>query len=163
VATVVLTALTSVWMGVPYAVLVLAAAAVVAVIALFWSSLRTLLGETPLASADAFAIGAPRAEEEQKRAVLRTLKDLEFERSVGKISEEDYRALVAQYRAEAKRLLRQIDERATENRRRAEEEVEERIGPLPATSEKEAQADAPDEPAPEEADEQEPSAAEATK
>ncbi|WP_437937055.1 hypothetical protein [Sorangium sp. So ce341] len=95
--------------GPPAAILVLAGGALVAVIAIFWASLRVLLGETPLSGADAYAIGAPRAEEEQKQAVLRALKDLEFERSVGKISDEDYAELVAKYRAEAKRLLRLLD------------------------------------------------------
>ncbi|MGK4008467.1 zinc ribbon domain-containing protein [Sorangium sp. So ce1036] len=95
--------------GPPAAILVLAGGALVAVIAIFWASLRVLLGETPLSGADAYAIGAPRAEEEQKQAVLRALKDLEFERSVGKISDEDYAELVARYRAEAKRLLRLLD------------------------------------------------------
>ncbi|WP_437778896.1 hypothetical protein [Sorangium sp. So ce1097] len=95
--------------GPPAAILVLAGGALVAVIAIFWASLRVLLGETPLSGADAYAIGAPRTEEEQKQAVLRALKDLEFERSVGKISDEDYAELVAKYRAEAKRLLRVLD------------------------------------------------------
>lgn len=95
--------------GPPAAVLVLAGGALVAVIAILWASLRLLLGETPLSGADAYALGAPRAEEEQKQAVLRALKDLEFERSVGKISDEDYAELVAKYRAEAKRLLRLLD------------------------------------------------------
>lgn len=96
--------------GPPAAVLVLAGGALVAVIAVFWASVRTLVGEAPLTGADAYAIGAPRTDEDQKRAVLRALKDLEFERSVGKISEDDFEALTAKYRAEAKRLLRQIDD-----------------------------------------------------
>ena len=98
-------------------ILVLATGALVSVIAVFWASVRTLVGETPLSGADAYALGAPRAEEEQKRAVLRALKDLEFERSVGKISDEDYEALVSKYRAEAKRLLRLLEENAQPGRR----------------------------------------------
>lgn len=110
------------------AILVLASGALLGVIATFWASLRTLLGETPLSGADAYAIGAPpRAEEEQKRAVIRALKDLEFEHDVGKISDEDYRALVVKYRAEAKRLLRLLDEDAAPRRERAEELVLRRL------------------------------------
>lgn len=123
--------------GAPGVVLVLVGAALVSVIASFWSSLRALIGETRLSGADAFAMGAPRAEEEQKRAVLRALKDLEFERSVGKISEDDYRALVGQYRAEAKRLLRQIDAGSLDQRTRVAELVDEHLAaagvPLPAS------------------------------
>lgn len=108
-------------------VLVLCGGALITVIALFWASVRTLVGEAPLSGADAYALGAPRAEEEQKRAVLRALKDLEFERSVGKISEEDYQALVAKYRSEAKRLLRVLDEDAQPHRARVEALIERRL------------------------------------
>src|SRR5690606_34598187 len=104
-----------------------AAGTLAAVIALFWQSVRTLVGETPLSGADAFALGAPRVEEEKKRAVLRALKDLEFERSVGKISEEDYRQLVATYRAEAKRLLQQLDEAQRPRRDRVAGLIEARL------------------------------------
>jgi hypothetical protein len=113
--------------GPPTAVLVLAGGALVAVIAIFWASLRLLLGETPLSGADAYALGAPRAEEEQKQSVLRALKDLEFERSVGKISEEDYAELVTKYRAEAKRLLRLLDEEAQPRREHVEALVAKRL------------------------------------
>lgn len=91
------------------AILVLAGGALFAAIWVFWASVRTFFGEVPLSGADAYALGAPRAEEEQKRAVLRALKDIEFEHRVGKISDADYRELVARYRAEAKRLLRSLE------------------------------------------------------
>lgn len=113
--------------GPPAVVLMLTGLTLIAVIAALWTSVRTLLGETKLSAADAFAIGAPRAEEEQKRAVLRALKDLEFERTVGKISEEDYAVLVTRYRTEAKRLLREIDQATAEQRARAEEVVQEKL------------------------------------
>ncbi|MBM4359409.1 MAG: zinc ribbon domain-containing protein [Deltaproteobacteria bacterium] len=101
-------------------VLVLAGGALLAAIATLWASLRALVGETALAPEDAFALGAPSSEEEQKRAVLRAIKDIEFERTVGKISEEDFSVLLGRYRAEAKRLLRQIDESRAPERARAE-------------------------------------------
>ncbi len=116
--------------GPPGVVLGLAAGTFILVIASFWSSLRTALGETKLTGADAFAIGSPRVEEEQKRSVLRALKDLEFERSVGKISDEDYKALVGGYRREAKRLLRLLDEASADQRSRAEKLVELRFREL---------------------------------
>lgn len=116
--------------GAPGVVLGYTALAIIAAIGAFWTSLRTLLGETKLSGADAYALGAPRVEEEQKRAVLRALKDLEFERSVGKISEEDYKVLVAGYRKEAKRLLRLLDEASVEQRARAEEIVMARLAEL---------------------------------
>jgi hypothetical protein len=121
IATIIAMLIAGVVQGPPLAVLVLAAGALVGVITALWTSLRALLGETPLTGADAYAIAAPRAEEEQKRAVLRALKDLEFERSVGKISDEDYRDLVSHYRTEAKRLLRILDDEAVPRRAQAEE------------------------------------------
>jgi hypothetical protein len=116
--------------GPPGVVLVLAGVALVSVIGLFWQSLRTLLGETPLSGADAYALGAPRTEEEQKRNVLRALKDLEFERAVGKISDDDYKQLVTHYRKEAKRLLRVIDEQNAPQRARAARIADERLAKL---------------------------------
>jgi hypothetical protein len=113
--------------GPPLAVLVLASGALIGVITALWASLRALLGETPLTGADAYALAAPRAEEEQKRAVLRALKDLEFERSVGKIDEHDYRELVEHYRTEAKRLLRMLDDEAVPRRAQAEELLAKRL------------------------------------
>lgn len=124
--------------GPSLAVLVLAGCAAASVIALFWQSLRTLIGEAPLTSADTLAAYSVGAEEEQKRAVLRAMKDLEFERNVGKISEEDYTRLLLRYRSQAKSLLKQIDEKGAAERRKAEKLVADRfqrqgLGPARAT------------------------------
>src|SRR5262245_55702449 len=127
IAVVLLTILAGWLQGPSAAILVLAGGALLAVIAVLWASIRTLVGETPLSGADAYALGAPRAEEEQKRAVLRALKDLEFERSVGKISDEDYAVLTAKYRGEAKRLLRVLEEEAQPRRERVEPMVVRRL------------------------------------
>lgn len=125
---VLLVILAGVFVDAPTALLVAAAGALIAVIAVFWSSLRTLLGETPLSGADAYVLGAPpRVEEEQKRSVLRALKDIEFERSVGKISEEDHALLTKKYREEAKRLLQSIDEKSAAGRERAEALVQKKL------------------------------------
>src|SRR5689334_13722386 len=83
------------------AILVLAFGALLAVIAVLWASVRTLSGEAPITVEEAIAIASPTAAEEQKRAVLQALKDLEYERSVGKIGDADYELLLQRYRAEA--------------------------------------------------------------
>lgn len=121
------TALAGLLFGPPIAVLVLAGTAAASVIALFWQSLRTLIGEAPLSAADTFAAFSSGTEEEQKRAVLRGMKDLEYERNVGKISEEDFKRLILRYRTEAKSLLRQIDKRNEGDRAKAETLVLERL------------------------------------
>lgn len=114
--------------GVQLVVLSLAGGALLLVIWLLWSSVQALAGESELTFEEAFSMGARSAEEEQKRAVLRALKDLEYERSVGKISEEDYHEYSARYRAEAKRLIRDLDESLAEARKQVEREVERRVG-----------------------------------
>jgi hypothetical protein len=94
---------------------------------LIWSSLQGLGGDAPITLEEAISLGAPSAEEEQKRAVLRALKDLEYERAVGKISEEDYASLAEHYRTEAKRLLRVVDKDLGPERERAERILAERL------------------------------------
>src|SRR6188768_3737807 len=118
--------------GVQLVVLTLAAAALLLVIWLLWSSVQALAGESELTFEEAFSLGARSAEEEQKRAVLRALKDLEFERSVGKISEEDYAELSTRYREDAKRLIQLIDAGTEAERERAEKALTQRLAAAPA-------------------------------
>jgi hypothetical protein len=121
--------------GVQLVVLTLAGSALLLVIALLWSSVQALAGESELSFEEAFSMGSRSAEEEQKRAVLRALKDLEYERSVGKISEEDYNEYSARYRAEAKRLIRDLDENLSEARKQVERELERRVSKLERSGE----------------------------
>jgi hypothetical protein len=98
--------------GVGPGILVLAAGALVGVIGLLWASLRTLGGDAPLAEG-LVAASAMREKVsnagERKRRVLRALKDLELEHSVGKIDDEDYAEISARYRDQAKAILREMD------------------------------------------------------
>jgi hypothetical protein len=118
--------------GVQLAVLTLAACALLLVIWLLWSSVQALAGESELTFEEAFSLGARSAEEEQKRAVLRALKDLEYERSVGKISEDDYHEYAARYRGEAKRLIQGLEENLAEGRKQVEAELERRLSKKPS-------------------------------
>ena len=129
--------------GPPLVVLTLAGGAFLLVIWLLWSSVQALTGESQLTFEEAFSLGARTAEEEQKRAVLRALKDLEYERSVGKISEEDYVEYSTRYRAEAKRLIQSLDENLSEGRKQVERELERRLAKNTATVEP-AAANTPD-------------------
>jgi hypothetical protein len=113
--------------GVQLVVLTLAASALLLVIWLLWSSVQALAGESELTFEEAFSLGTRTAEEEQKRAVLRALKDLEYERSVGKIGEDDYHEYAARYRAEAKRLIQVLDENLAEGRKQVELELARRL------------------------------------
>jgi hypothetical protein len=114
-------------MGVGPAFLVLAGGTLLCVVLLLWSSLGRLTGESPLTLEEAVGMAAPSPEEERKRSILRALKDLEYERSVGKISEEDYAELGARYRADAKALLRKIEEQSAPARQKAEARLAARL------------------------------------
>jgi hypothetical protein len=120
--------------GLGLSLLTLAAGALLGVIALFWSSVRNLSGETPLSLDEALGLGAPSAEEEQKRSILRALKDLEFERSVGKISEQDYVEFSTRYRADAKRLIAAVDDTIAPAQALAQSLVAERLTSLGLTA-----------------------------
>jgi hypothetical protein len=113
--------------GLEVALLVAAFAALGLVIAFVWASVQNLTGDSPLTLEEALTLGQPSVEEEQKRAVLRALKDLEYERSVGKISDHDYAELSARYREEAKRLMQAVDASLTPARERAEKLLAERV------------------------------------
>jgi hypothetical protein len=126
-ATIAGAAVTGALVGIEISLLVVAGGALVAVIALIWASVQSLTGESPLTLEEALSLGAPSAEEEQKRAVLRALKDLEFERSVGKITQEDYAELSTRYRAEARRLMHQLDAGGEKERAAIERALAERL------------------------------------
>jgi hypothetical protein len=110
----------------------LAFSVLLAAISLFWASLLSLTGDAPLTLNEALGLAAPSAEEERKIAILRSLKDLEYERSVGKIGDADYRELSLKYRAEAKRLLQVVDDQMTASRARAEALVSAQLEPTSA-------------------------------
>jgi hypothetical protein len=114
-------------LGLSASILVLAGLALAGAVFLGYSSLLALAGDAELSLDEALTLVAPSAEEEQKRAVLRALKDLEYERAVGKISAADYDELVARYRADAKRLLQRVAEIRGEQLARAEQRAAERL------------------------------------
>jgi hypothetical protein len=119
--------------------LVLASGALIGTIALLWASVRTLSGDAPL-PADLEALSAQNRDidalAEDKRRVLRALKDLESEHALGKIDDADYETIATQYRQEAKALMREMDQNAApglaEAERVAREYLAKRgLGPSP--------------------------------
>lgn len=130
---VIVAAISAGWVfGPATAILVLTGGVLVGVIAFFWGSLRALVGEAPLTGADAFVLAVPTAEEEKKRALLRTLKDIEYEHSVGKLSDADFHELATRYREQAKALMRTIHEASQPRRDRAEVWLRRRRGEVVA-------------------------------
>lgn len=128
------------FIGLGPGLLVLSGSVLLASVFLLWSSLERLSGEATLTVEEAIGLGAPTAEEERKQAVLRALKDLEYERSVGKVSEEDFAELSARYRADAKRLLQTLDTELAPLRRRAEERLSRRLSSQGADRKRESRS-----------------------
>ena len=67
--------------------------------------------------------------EREKTLVLRSIKELEFDRAMGKVSEKDFSEMSARLRARATGLMRQIDAGAG-YRQQIEKEIERRIGSI---------------------------------
>ena len=89
----------------------LAAIAMLVAICCVWLSLRALFGGEAMRFIEQSQAAQRRGEWLiEKEAVLRSLKDLEFERDVGKLSAEDYDRSHAQFRARAKQIMRQLDD-----------------------------------------------------
>lgn len=130
--------------GAPLFFLVLAAGALTLLVTVLWASVQSLTGGAALGFEEALGMGAPSKVEEEKRAVLRALKDLEYERGVGKISPEDYAELSAKYRAEAKRLMQSLDETLGPARAEVEKDIASRLQRAGIPSVEEAPAPAPE-------------------
>ena len=69
--------------------------------------------------------------EREKTLVLRSIKELEFDRAMGKVSEKDFSDMSGRLRSRAARLMRQLDAGAG-YRSEIEKEITKRIGEAPA-------------------------------
>lgn len=113
-------------LGAPLAILILAAGILLGVIALFWASLRVLSGDAALPPAlealDA-TVNAVDALASRKKMLVRALKDLDNERALGKLEQDDYEQLSHTYRGELKETMARIDASLEPHRPKAEEAV----------------------------------------
>ena len=94
------------------------------------AALRTVKPLTSKAAADSTQVlgGRTRAALEREKAlVLRSIKELEFDRAMGKVSEKDFGEMSARLRARAAGLMRQLDAGAG-YREQIEKEIEKRLG-----------------------------------
>jgi len=123
VATVVIAASVGLTLGAATSILVLAAGLLLGVIAILWSSLRVLSGDAPispeLAALEMETAGVD-ALASRKKMLLRALKDLETEHSIGKLETDDYEPIAASYRNELKVVMKRIDETIAPHREKAE-------------------------------------------
>jgi hypothetical protein len=73
--------------------------------------------------------GAARRElERDKRNLLKAIKELEFDHSMGKLSDADFQELVRRYRHSAVAVMRRLDEGAVTYRALIDREVQQRVG-----------------------------------
>jgi hypothetical protein len=94
------------------------------------AALRTLLPLTQKSWTDGSRLlgGRTRAAlDREKTLLLRSIKELEFDRAMGKVSERDFADMSGRLRARAARLIRQLDASAG-YRREIEQEIAKRIG-----------------------------------
>jgi hypothetical protein len=102
--------------------------------ALLWSilwlyrSLAALAVDPPATQVTRLGGAARRELEHDKRNLLKAIKELEFDRSMGKLSDADFHDVAARYRASAMAVLRRLDEGAVTYRTLIEREVQRRLG-----------------------------------
>jgi hypothetical protein len=102
------------------------------------AALRTFLPLTQKSSIDGPRMLGGRtrtALEREKALALRSIKELEFDRAMGKVSEKDFAEMSGRLRARAARLMRQLDA-GTGYRNEIEQEVAKRIGQAPGGSDR---------------------------
>jgi len=68
--------------------------------------------------------------EREKALALRSIKELEFDRAMGKVSEKDFTEMSGRLRARAARIIRQLDAGGS-YRERIEKEIAKRVGTVP--------------------------------
>lgn len=121
----------------PFLFMSLSALALLACISFLWSSLRVVLGgEHELYLEQSKGLRRRMELLDEKDSLLKSLRDLEFEREVGKLSEEDFARLSADVRARAKRVLRALDDDLREHREKAEKLVTAELAKLPKREQK---------------------------
>ena len=122
--------------GVGMALLAILTGALLGAILLVWHSLRTLAGDADVdVGLELATTRAPTELSDKKQRALRALKDLEQEHALGKIDDVDYAALDADYRAQAKDLIREMDDSLAPFREKAESLVREHLEKHPVVVE----------------------------
>jgi len=66
--------------------------------------------------------------EREKALTLRSIKELEFDRAMGKVSEQDFTQMAARLQARAIGIMKQLEAGASEYRQHIEKELASRIG-----------------------------------
>ena len=92
-----------------------------------WRMFSPLTGASDPIGPQMFGGRTRAALEREKTLVLRSIKDLEFDHAMGKVSDKDFSEMGARLRARAGGLIRQLDA-GTSYRQAIEAEIEKRVG-----------------------------------
>lgn len=95
-----------------------------------WRTFAPLSGRHEVTSVTVLGGRTRAALEREKALVLRSIKELEFDRAMGKVSERDFTEMSGRLRARAGRLIRQLDA-GSSYRADIERELQRRLGPTP--------------------------------
>lgn len=96
-----------------------------------WRMFSPLTGTNEPVGPQIFGGRTRAALEREKTLVLRSIKDLEFDHAMGKVSDKDFSEMSARLRGRAVGLIRQLDS-GTSYQQAIEAEIEKRVGPKPA-------------------------------
>jgi hypothetical protein len=96
-----------------------------------WRTFAPLSSSSPQTSMPVLGGRTRAALDREKTLVLRSLKELEFDKAMGKVSDKDFAEMSARLRLRAAGLLRQLDA-GTGYRGAIEQEIERRVGRAPA-------------------------------
>jgi hypothetical protein len=92
-----------------------------------WRMFSPLSGLDETSGPQIFGGRTRAALEREKSLVLRSIKDLEFDHAMGKVSDKDFTEMSARLRARAAGLMRQLDA-GTNYRQAIDAEIEKRVG-----------------------------------
>ena len=107
--------------------LVMATLALGWVVWLAFRAAQALTKDAPVAEAGAVVTGKRRKElEREKQALLKALKELDFDHQMGKVSDKDFADISSTYRARAIRVMRQLDDAGRDYEAMIAKEVAER-------------------------------------
>ena len=111
---------------------------------------QSLTKDAPVVDAGAVVTGKRRKElEREKQALLKALKELDFDHQMGKVSDKDFAEIGSTYRARAIRVMRQLDDAGRDYEAMIEKDVAARVGKetgdrQPATGNRQPQSVATD-------------------
>ena len=93
----------------------------------FYRMLAPLVSDEPVSGA-ALSDRTRAALEREKILTLRSIKELEFDRAMGKISAKDFDEIAARLRARAIALMRELDSASSDYRTEIEQQLQTRLG-----------------------------------